>query len=475
MNNYIKLIAAIFLLVTMHSCAPTKTVREANTAIPDKYNIVVTDTTNSAKMIWKDFFHDANLNALIDTALSNNQELNIAMQQIAVAKNEVKTRKGEYLPFVNFGASAEVERVGEFTRNGAVEENLPIREGEAFPTRLPNYQVGLFASWEVDVWKKLRNSKKAALMEYLASVEGRNFMVTNLVAEIADAYYELEALDSQLNILDQNIAIQQNALDIVRLQKQAARLTELAVKRFEAEVLKNKSERYVIKQEVVQVENELNFLLGRQPKAITRDSNTFLESKIDTIYAGIPAQLLKNRPDIRRAELELAANKLNVKVARANFYPSIGISAGVGLEAFRPRFLTETPESLLYSLAGDIIGPLINRNALKAAYNTANARQLQAVFEYEKAILNGYIEVATGLSNLENLQQNYSLKEKQVEALTASIDISNKLFQAARADYNEVLFTQRDALESKMELVETKKDQLLARVNVYRALGGGWN
>ena len=311
-------------------------------------------------------------------------------------------------------------------------------------------------------------------MDYLATVEGKNFMVTNLVAEIAEAYYELVALDNQLVIIGQNLEIQQNALHIVRLQKQAARATELAVKRFEAEVLKNRSEKYEIKQQIVETENRINFLLGRQSSQIDRASGNFMDSVVDALSAGIPAQLLRNRPDVRKAEFELGVAKLDVKVARANFYPSFGLKAGVGLEAFKPKFLTSTPESLLYSLAGDVVGPLINRNAIKAEYNSANARQLQAVFEYERTILNAYLEVVNGLSNIENLKKNYEFKNQQVDALTKSIEISNKLFQSARADYMEVLLTQRDALESKIELVETKKEQLKARVTVFRALGGGW-
>ncbi len=465
----------LFVLVALiHSCVPTKQVREANIVVPEGYQKQSTDSLNSGAVPWKDFFSDQYLKTLIDTALVKNQELNIVLQQIAVAKNEIRARKGEYLPFVNFQAGAEIEKVGEFTRKGAVEASLPIRNREAFSDPLPNYSAGLFASWELDVWKKLRNSKKAAVMEYLASMEGKNFMVTNLIAEIADAYYELIALDNQLEILEQNLEIQQNALVIVKLQKQAARTTELAVKRFEAEVLRNRSEKYEIKQQIVEAENKINFLIGRQPTPIVRSSEGFIKRPINFITAGIPVQLLQNRPDIRKAEFELAAAKLDVKVARANFYPSFGIRAGIGLEAFKPRFLTSTPESLLYSLAGDVVGPLINRNAIKAEYSNANARQLKAVFEYEKAILNGYIEVANELSNIENLKKNYEFKNKQVMALTKSIEISNKLFQSARADYMEVLLTQRDALESKIELVETKKEQMMARISVYRALGGGW-
>ncbi|MGB2759751.1 MAG: TolC family protein [Maribacter stanieri] len=458
-----------------YSCVPTKELKQENNNLPNHYAQQSTDTTNSAIIKWKDFFKDDNLIKLIDTALVNNQELNIMMQQINVAQNEVKARKGEYLPFITYGVGAEVEKVGEYTRNGAVEKNLEVKEGKEFPEPLTDYSAGLFATWELDVWKKLRNSKKAAALEYLSTIKGKNFMVTRLISEIADSYYELLALDNQLAFIEQNLELQGNALKMVRLQKEAARATELAVKRFEAEVSKNQSHKFEVQQEIVEMENKLNFLIGRQPQPIARSSGGFIDTPMDTIYAGIPSQLLLNRPDIRQAEYELEAAKLNIKVARANFYPSIGLKAGVGLQAFNPKYLTETPESLIYSAVGDIVGPLINRNAIKAGYNTANAKQIQAVYEYEKAILSGYIEVVNQLSKMDNLKKSYELKENQVKALTASIDLSTRLFQSARIEYIEVLLTQREALESKMELVETKKDQLMARVNVYQALGGGWN
>ena len=300
-------------------------------------------------------------------------------------------------------------------------------------------------------------------------------MVTNLVSEIANSYYELVALDNELSMVSQNLEIQKNALQMVKLQKQAARTTELAVRRFEASVLKNQSHLYELQQEIVETENKINFLVGRYPQPIERNSDNFIDKPIEGVKAGIPSQLLQNRPDLRRAEYELAAAKLNTKIARANFYPSIGIKAGVGLQAFKPKFLTSTPESLVYSLAGDIVGPLINRNAIKAAYKTANNKQLQAVYEYERAILNAYLEVANELSKIDNLKNSYDLKKQQVEALNESIDLSIRLFKSARAEYTEVLLTQREALESKIEIIETKRDQLLANVKVYKALGGGWN
>jgi multidrug efflux system outer membrane protein len=479
MNNIkiVKRTLIVFLAtLILFSCVPIKTaIREADKTLPEEYKNKIEDSINSSNLKWKDFFSDTNLVALIDVAIANNQELKMMLQRVEMSKNEIKARTGEYLPFVSINAGAEVEKVGEFTRNGAVEKNLSIREDENFPEPLSNFSVGLSASWELDIWKKLRNGKKIAVLEYLTSVEGKNFMVTQLVSEIASTYYELMALDNQLSIIEQNLELQTNALRMVKLQKEAARVTQLAVRRFEAELLKNQSNKFIVSQQIVETENLLNFLVGRYPQQIIRSSDTFISKSMDAIKSGIPSDLLLNRTDIKKAELELAAAKLNVSVAKANFYPSIGVRAGLGLEAFKSKFLINTPESLTYNLIGDVVSPLINRNAIKAAYSTANNRQLAAIFEYEKTILNAYIEVQNQLSNAQNLKESYRLKESQVEALTESIDLSIQLFKSARAEYTEVLLTQREALDSKIEIIETKRNQLLANVKLYQALGGGWN
>ena len=470
-----KYIVVAGLLMAFSACtAPELAQKVANTDVPDRY-YSDQDTTNTANMQWREYFTDPYLVSLIDTALSNNQELNITLQEIEIARNEVSAKKGEYLPSVNLRAGTGVDKVGRYTRNGALEANTDIEPGREFPEPVGDFMGVAYATWEVDVWRKLRNSKKAALARYLSSVDGKNFMVTNLIAEIANSYYELLALDNQLDIVKQNIVIQSDALKIVKLQKEAARVTELAVRKFEAEVYHTRSLQFDIQQRIIETENRINFLVGRYPQSVERDSKTFNDLIPEQIHSGIPSQLLANRPDIRQAELELQASKLDVQVARARFYPSVGISAGVGLQAFNPSFLLKAPESLLYSLAGDLMAPLINKNEIKATYNNANAKQIQAVFNYEKTILGAFVEVANQLSNIENLKQSYDLKAKEVDALSQSISISNDLFKSARADYMEVLLTQRDALESKFELVETKMQQMNAMVNIYKALGGGWN
>ncbi|OQP52767.1 RND transporter [Niastella yeongjuensis] len=474
-SNLLKLLGIGCVCLAYAACKmPAVTQKTENKSVPGSFNNS-TDTTNLGTVKWKSYFTDPNLAALIDTALKNNQELNITLQEIAISQNEITARKGEYLPFVGVRAGAGVEKVGRYTSQGAGDATTEIKPGKEMPNPLPDFLIGAYATWEADIWHKLHNAKKAAVERYLASIEGRNFVITSLIAEIANSYYELLALDNQLKIVDSNITIQSNALEVVKQQKEAARVTELAVRKFEAEVLNTKSLQYGIQQQITETENRINFLLGRFPQPIARDDNSLNAALPATIQAGIPSQLLSNRPDIKQAELEMSAAKLDIQVAKAKFYPSVGISAGVGWNAFSPTYLFRTPESLLYSLAGELVAPLVNRNAIKAEYINANARQIQAVYNYERTIVNAYAEVANQVSKIGNLAKSYDLKSQQVNALTESISISNDLFKNARADYMEVLLTQRDALESKFELVETKMQQMKAMVNIYQALGGGWN
>lgn len=460
--------------VMLQACGiPELTTKKEDTRLPDSFKTDLLEKTNSANVKWKDFFEDPDLVRLIDTAIVNNKEINIVMQRISTAQNEIQARRGAYLPFVNIGSGAGGDKVGKYTRNGTVEDNLQIANG-AFPTLLGDYQFGLFSTWEIDVWKKLRNSTKVAVFEYMASTEGKNFLLTNLVAEVAHSYYELITLDNQLGNLEQNIEIQQNGLKIVKQLQLFARSNTLAVKRYEAEVAKNQSRLYEIKQQITVAENRINFLLGRTPEPIKRSSAGFMDIKPKMLSAGIPSQLLQNRPDIRKSELELKAANLNIDVARANFYPSFGIKAGIGFDAFALKYLVNTPESIAASIAGDLVAPLVNKNAIIAEYKNANARQIQAAYEYEQNIINAYAEVANQISNIDNLDKNYQLKKKQVESLVLSIDISTQLFKNARADYLDVLLTQRDALEAKRELIDTKQKQINAMVDLYKSLGGGW-
>ncbi len=468
-----KVLKVILVSLLLGGCVPALLITKTeNKSVPASFNNSQ-DTVNTATIKWREYFNDQALIALIDTALKNNQELNITLQEIEIRKNEIRAKKGEYLPFGDIRVGGGPMKEGLYTWNGQSEEGL-----KANPQNVPKY-VGDFMfsavfSWEVDIWKKLRNAKKAAIFRYLSSVEGKNFMVTGLIAEIAGSYYELMALDNQLEIIRKNIEIQSNALQTIKQEKLAAKVSQLAVNRFEAQLLNTQNLQYGIKQNIVETENRINFLTGRYPKPIQRNAGYFNSIVLDSIYAGIPAQLLEKRRDVKQAELELVANKLDVIAAKANFYPSVKITAGAGLQAFNPAYLVN-PESIVFSLAGDLVAPLINRNGIKATYYNANAKQIQAIYNYERTILNAYVEVANQLSKTSNYSKSYITKSKEVDLLAQSVTISIQLFKAARADYMEVLLTQREALESKIDLIEIKMKQMNAKVNIYKALGGGWN
>jgi len=428
----------------------------------------LSDTRSSGLIPWRDFFQDAHLAALVDAALEHNQELNIAIQETVVANAEVMARRGEYLPKVGFGAGTGVEHVGAFTSPGQADERSEIG-----PT-LQKHEFGLYASWELDVWGRLRNLANAASHRYLASIEGRNFMVTRLVAEIASSYYELLALDRQLQVVTDNIALQERALDLARAQFQAGRATSAAPARFEATLRAMQSSKYTIQQRIVETENQINFLAGRFPKPIDRSRTNFLDLQPAAMAVGVPAELLANRPDVRQAELELAAAGLDVEAARKAFYPSLGIEAVVGYQSYGLTKLVNTPDSLLFEVLGKAFKPLLNRKGITADYFSANSREMQAVLHYERAVLIAFVEVSNRVSLTRNLSQGYGLKQQQVGRLAQSVDISTELFNLNRTEYLEVLTARRELLEAQQELVELKQRQMVATVTLYQALGGGW-
>ncbi|MBR9923128.1 MAG: TolC family protein [Bacteroidetes bacterium] len=474
-SSIYKYLSLLVLMGVLGSCNTPKTVlKQAESSLPEGFtNQEMPDSISVAEMDWRAYFDDPVLVGLIDTALQNNQELNIVLQELIVSENEVLERSGEYLPFVDVGVGLGAEKPGRFTRDGAVEHNLEIEEGREFPEPLGDFQFGAVASWEVDIWRKLRNSKDAAQLRYLAANEGRNFLVSNLIAEIAHSYYELAALDNLLEIINSNAAIQAEALRKVKIQKENASANQLAVNRFEAQLLKTQNLQYDVRQQIVETENRINYLVGRYPSPIERNTAGFMSLNLDSLQVGIPARLLQNRPDIRQAEYQLQAANLDVKVARADFLPSLDISAGIGFQAFNPSFLLN-PESMLYNLVGDLAAPLINRKGIKAQYNMASAMQIQAVYQYEQTVLNAYTDVLNQLAKLDNYANSFATKQKEVDILNESVRIANSLFRYAKADYVEVLLTQEEALDAKMELVEIKLQQIGAKVEVYRALGGGW-
>lgn len=428
---------------------------------------------NSALLGVDEFFGDPALTELIGQALAGNRELKILNEEVQIARNEILFRRGAYLPFVNYGSRVSVEKNSQYTPLGAAEEQLLYPGEHHFPDPVPDFMQSLNLFWQLDIWRELRNARDAAAQRYVAACERRNAFVTRMVADVAEDYYRLMALDKRLENLDQTTRLQEQSLEIAKSRKEAGRDTELAVQRFLAEVRKNKSEILIVRQEIVEAENRINLLLNRFPQPVEFSSEEFLELNLRALSVGIPSQLLQNRPDVRQAERELAAAGLDVKVARAHFYPRLDISAGIGLEAFNPKYLFSTPESLIYHAAADLVGPLINKKAIQAEYMSANARQLQAVYNYQRVVLTAYTDVVNYVSKADNYSRSIRIKKQQLESLEASVDAAGKLFQNARAEYVEVLLAQRDLRDARMVLIDTKNEQLSAIVNAYQALGGG--
>jgi outer membrane protein TolC len=483
-------IVCSFLLV-LPSCIPPLRHPKPGPGLPESFDLRKADPQsdlpdvfdhadspeNSAYLKIEEFFNDPLLTNLMHQALVGSQELRILSEDVQIAINEILARQGAYLPFVYPGGGIGIDKFSSFTLPGAGIRDDPFRPGQFFPNPLPNFQLGFTFLWTPDIWWQLHNARDAAAMRYYATAEGRNFFVTRLIAEIAENYYRLMALDARLENLNRIIALQERSYEIAKARKEAARSTDLPVQRFLAEVRKNQSGKLIVTQDIIQAENRINFLLGRFPQPVERRRLNFIDLELHALSLGVPSQLLQNRRDIQQAERELAATGLDVKVARKRFYPQGLITSAVGYQAFNPRYLFITPEALIANAAGNLLVPFINRKAIKADYFTANARQLQAVYNYQRVIINAFTEVINRVAKVENYGKSIEIKKQQVQSLEAAVVAATSLYQLPRGelpiDYLDVLTAQNELFEAIRDLIDTKGEQLSAIVNAYQALGGG--
>ncbi|MCU0318993.1 MAG: efflux transporter outer membrane subunit [Flavobacteriales bacterium] len=431
------------------------------------------DSTSGATIAWREHFNDPVLIALIDTALRNNPDRLIALQRVEAARAQVRGAKGALLPEVGVAASAGVRKFGLYTMDGAGNITTEITPGQIVPIDLPDYFGAFTATWEVDVAGRLRNLKRGAQARLIASAEGANWVTSQLVAEVAATYYDLLALDNELAVARRTIASQEEALEVITAQKETGRANELAVEQFTAQLLSVQALARMIEQDIRETENGLNFLLGRYPQPIARDPQALL-SALPLLSAGVPSQLLSNRPDIREAAMNVEAARFDLKAAKAAFYPTVTLTAHYGLQAFSTEYLFQTPSSLAYGLLGGLTAPLINRAAIEAEFRGAKAEQIGALHDYQRSLLNGVVEVSNALANVRTLQEVDSLKSRQSEVMVRSVETATELYGAARAEYLEVLFAQQNALQAQLELFDVKRRQRFATVDLYRALGGGW-
>jgi len=466
------LVAAMGILLSS-SCAPSRTADVRKVKLPDAY-AAAPDQHPLESIPWKDYFQDPQLVELVTLAVKYNYDLRIALQRIEVARAGVRRATGAWVPQVGLATGVGVRKFGLYTMDGAGNAATEIRPGQTVPVHLPDFYVGLQASWEVNLAGRMRHLQESAKARYLATVEGANLVITSLVADVAVAYYELAAVDRSLEVVRQTLVRQEEVLEAMRVQKAAGLTNELAVQQFAGQLADTRALQARLKQQSRTIENQLNLLVGRLPQFITRPEDALTRDMEDPAPLGVPSDLLRNRPDIRAAEHRMRAAGWDVKAARAAFYPSIRITSGVGYQAFNPKFLFATPASIAYSVAGGLVAPLVNRSAINAEFDSASALQVQAMYEYQSAVLEGFIDVASSLATVEQVNEIVEHRTAQLDALGESIATADLLFEAGQASYLEVLTAQQKALAAELELIEALKVQRLSRLLLYKAVGGGW-
>lgn len=434
------------------------------------------DTSSWFGISSNQFFQDQNLQVLIRDVLQNNPQINIAKEELKIAGAYFKIRKGSLLPNLQVNARSSATKFGDYTMEGVgnYDTNLSsnIDDDQKVGTDpTPDFWIGLSSSWEIDLWGKLRNMKKAARLRYLATEQGLLLTRTMLTAQTALLYYELVGLDKEMQVLNDNIKLQEKAVEIAEVQKMAGRATALAVKQFKAQLYNSQAAAVETKKKIIMAENNLNVLTGTYGQAITR-SKDFIMPEKDHLGAGLPAQLLQNRPDLLQAQSELAATKADALAARAAFFPTLKIGAYTAYNSFKGNLLFSAG-SLGYQLAGGLTAPLFQRNLIRGQYNIANAKQEQAFYNYQQKSLNAYREVANNLLVIESTNQIIDLKQNEVKSLIEGVSISSDLYLTGYAGYIEIVAAQKSKIQAQLELIETQKNRQYALIELYRSVGGG--
>lgn len=473
LKNKLYIYSFCFVLLFLSSCKTTEKIENKIVKIPQLYHFEK-DTLNSGILNYRDYFKDQKLIHLIEIGLQNNFDLLEASQNIAIAKNRFKIQESKLFPMIGAQITSSQSRISNYTAEGAGNKNTEIETNQYIPNPLSNYGMGLYANWEIDLWGKLKNGKKAAYSRYFAQSEFKKWITSSIVAKISTQYYELLALENELKVIEETLRLEEEALFILQLQKESGKANALAVKQFEAEISNSISKKINVLQRRIETENDLNIILGRFKEPIGITNASFLDETITKVNIGTPKDLLVNRPDIKQAEYELLASKCDVIAAQKAFLPSLNIGGQMGFQAYKSSLIFSTPESWIYQFVGSLTTPLWNKSAIKNHFNIVRSEQINAYLNYQKKIIVAFQEVDSEANQLVNLDQLFQNKKKEVNLLNESILISNELFKSGKANYMEVLMAQRSAFTAKIELIETKKRQFQSKVFLYKILGGGW-
>ncbi|MHA3786697.1 TolC family protein [Flavobacterium hauense] len=469
MKTYnIYLLFTAFLILT--GCKVSKDIPTPEPELPQEYRNAAAsaDTTSIATIEWKQFFPDATLQDLIGKAIAGNYDMQTALKNIEAAQLQFRQTKWNNIPQLNANVGASTTIVSDNSLNGLSANNF-LGTGH-----IEDYNANLSLSWEADIWGKLKGRKKEALNQYLKTEEARKLIQTNLVAGVAQGYYNLLMLDSQLAIAKKNLALNENTLRIVKMQFDAGQVTSLAIQQTETQRLKAAQIVPMLEKEIIIQENGLSLLTGALPSEIVRSSTLDLTPLLTELSSGVPSSILNHRPDVKASEYELVSANARVGVTKASMYPALNITATGGLNSFKSDNWFNMPASLFGMVAGSVTQPLLQRKQLRTQYEVAKVEREKAVIAFRQSVLKAVGEVSDALVRVEKLKQEQEFAADRVANLHKATTNADMLFKSGMANYLEVINAQSNVLQSELDLAALKRDQLNAVAQLYRSLGGGW-
>ncbi|MFD0793792.1 TolC family protein [Mucilaginibacter litoreus] len=466
-----KILSGLALLLIISACNVSKNVETPKPALPVAFRNAAenSDTSSIADIQWKNFFTDATLQKLIDSAIANNYDMQIALKNIEQSELLFKQVKFNYTPQVNLNVTASTSRPSDNSLNG-----LSLSQFGVGTKHIEDYNANLALSWEADIWGKIRNQSRAALAQYLQTAEARKAIQTNIVSSVSQGYYNLLMLDEQLDIAQRNVRLNDSTLRIIRLQFNSGQVSSLAVQQAEAQQLAAARLVPEFEQNITIQENALRVLAGTLPSKIDRSTKLAELPVTDNIPAGLPSAIVSRRPDVKSAELQLNVANAQVGIAKANMYPSLNITATGGVNSFKASNWFNIPASLFGTVAGGITQPIFNRKRLKTQYEVAKIEREKNVLQFRQSVLNAVGEVSDALVRIEKLKAQHVIAANRVNTLQQATGNANLLFKNGMANYLEVITAQSNVLQSELELASIKRAQLSAVAELYRSLGGGW-
>ncbi|GAA4340538.1 efflux transporter outer membrane subunit [Flaviaesturariibacter amylovorans] len=465
--RYIALLPLLTLLLS--ACSTAKEYAQPELKLPARFAATpVGDTSSIADLEWAQFFTDPQLRELINKGIAGNYDLQLAANRVAIAQQASQQARYLFYPDINLGVTAQYNRPANNSLSGvSTKAFLGARHIE-------NYQTLLSASWEPDIWGKLKAQRGAALTGYLQSYEAKKAVQTALVAGIAQGYYHLQMLDEQLAIARRNLALSDSFVTTTQLLKEAGMSHALAVQQAEAQ---RQGIRILLPQleaEIARQEHALQLLLGGLPGPIARGRAVDAPALPAQWSTGLPAAVVSRRPDVRANELALMIANARVGIAKADMYPALNITAGAGLEAFQASNWWNLPGSLFGMAAGSVLQPVFRKKALRTRYAVAQLERDGAVVRFRQSVLGAVTEVSDALAGLQKLREEEEAARAQVAALRDGITSARLLFRSDLATYLEVLNAQANALQAELGLAALQRRKRAAQIELYRALGGGW-